>query len=278
MRRTSGRSVNRVVLIWGLIVALAGGVLAGVASGNKLKTRSATTTVPGDETGSVTADCDPGTKAVSGGFETEFDFAGGTVFAVVDSLRQGARSWTATAQNFFSGNPAPLTSFAYCRDEKVKSSSEDVDLEVGEDDTVVATCPSGTKALSGGFDGEFDDSVVLPQISRKLGKRKWEVTGIDYVEPDDLTAQVNCREGRALRTKQATATVDNDNTATAIAKCKRRQRVVSGGFAQDVPVKGGPFTYESRKAGKRRWRVSTWANFPTDITAYAYCEKKKKKT
>jgi hypothetical protein len=107
-----------------------------------------------------------------------------------------------------------------------------------------------------------------------VGKRKWETTGFNYIQPDTLTAQVNCHEGRGLKTRSVTETTSSELTEL-IAKCKKSQRVVSGGFASDSIVsKGGPFYQESRKQGKRKWVVSVVAVGSVEITAYAYCEKK----
>ncbi len=278
MSRVSIGSGNRhLALACGLIAVLGVGVFAVGASGKKLQTRSESTSVDPLDFDSVTADCDPGAKAVSGGFRTELDPDSGPIFLPFESQRTGARGWAFSATYIFGPDPATITSFAYCRDEKVKSSAESETFDVGESQTVVATCPPGTKVLSGGFEGDEEDDAV-PYVSRKLGKRQWEVTAVVYSDGASLTAQVNCREGRKLRKKEDTATIDDDRTATAVAKCKRSQRVVSGGFAQeDFPVEGGPFTYESVKDGKRKWRVSATSLGSSDITAYAYCEKKKKR-
>jgi hypothetical protein len=201
------------------------------------------------------------------------------VFIPVDSLRDGGRNWAASADNFLGGDEGSLTSYVYCRDQKVTSFAEST-TSAEETPTVIATCPAGMKAVSGGFDGDFGGPTIIPYVSRKLGKRQWEVTLLQE-DPGPLVSQVNCHEGKPLKTKQATETitaVDDDFTATAVASCSRKQRVVSGGFAQEeTPTIGGPFAYESRKQGKREWRVSSFSAIATDITAYAYCEKKKKK-
>jgi hypothetical protein len=269
---------RRAWLVGGLVAVLSLAVVAGAAGGKRLKTRSASTSVEAIEAGSVTAQCKRGTKAVSGGYEGEIDTDPGPIFIPAESRRDGGGGWTATAFNF-SVTEGILTGFAYCRDQDVKSFSESTTLAEGESDTVVATCPRGMNAISGGFDGEFElgGSTIAPNVSRKLGKRSWEVSARNPQEAGTLTSQVNCYEGKALRTKEAVETIDDDPTATAIAKCKRKQRVVSGGFAQDPLTESGPFAYESQKQGRRTWRVSVFASVPTEFTAYAYCEKKKKR-
>ena len=71
-----------------------------------------------------------------------------------------------------------------------------------------------------------------------------------------LTAQVNCREGEALKTRKKSLEVE-DEAFTVKAKCKRSQRVVSGGFSGPDLV-GGIYLVPtvSKKAGKRGWRLS----------------------
>jgi hypothetical protein len=66
------------------------------------------------------------------------------------SRAEGGRKWTSAAINI-APSPGEVTSFAYCRDQKVKRRSEDASLGLNETDTVTARCPKGTKVLSGGF-------------------------------------------------------------------------------------------------------------------------------
>jgi hypothetical protein len=115
---------------------------------------------------------------------------------------------------------------------------------------------------------------VLPHVSRMAGKKQWETAAINYGDPDTLTAQVNCHEGKGLKTKSVSETTSALSTEL-IAKCKKSQRVISGGFAtSDRVSKGGPFVQESRKQGKRKWVVTVFDAGSTEATAYAYCEKK----
>jgi hypothetical protein len=257
------------ILALSLVVGIASAAKQG---GKKLKTESATEQFDAmDDELSVTAACGQKGKAVSGGFAAE-----GSVVIPDLSERTARREWTAAANNF-GGDPGSLTSYAYCRKEKVKSASDTED--VGEDETETATvrCQRGMKALSGGFDAEFDeDATVLPHVSRMTGKREWETTAFNYGDTGELTAQVNCRDGKGLKKVGVTETT-SDLTTELVAKCERGYRVISGGFASETIIgKGGPFFQESRKQGKRKWVVSVLSIGGRQITAYAYCEKKKK--
>lgn len=255
------------ILVLSLVVGIASAAKQG---GKKLKTESATEQFDAmDEELSVTATCGQKGKAVSGGFAAE-----GSVVIPDLSQRTARREWTAAANNF-GGDPGSLTSYAYCRKEKVKSATDTEDIAEDETETATARCPRGMKALSGGFVAEFDDdSTVLPHVSRMSGKREWETTAHNYANTDDLTAQVNCRDGKGLKKVAVTETTSSVETEL-VAKCERGRRVISGGFASDAIIsKGGPFFQESRKQGKRKWVVSVFNIGSEQITAYAYCEKK----
>lgn len=76
-------------------------------------------------------------------------------------------------------------------------------------------------------------------------------------------------------TKSKTAIASGGAPTDAVARCKRGQRVVSGGFeTENFASEGGPFVYASRKQGRRGWLVRVFATEPEEFTAYAYCEKK----
>jgi hypothetical protein len=258
----------------------------GVATGAKLKTKAASTTVVSGDVGSATAQCEQGTKAISGGFEGEF----GTIDdppSVIPymSRRDGGRKWTSAGFNF--DDPGDITSFAYCRDQKVKTADGSTGMPAYADSaTATATCPKGTKAISGGFDNpdfgynEFVGPGIFPVASQKLGKRSWTVSGGNIGNDSGvLEASVNCSEGKGLKTAEDNNFLDEPGIHTATAQCKRHQRVISGGFEIGLPADGqGLSILTSKKVGKRGWTV-TAADFddPTTLTAFAYCQKKKKK-
>jgi hypothetical protein len=261
----------------------------GALAGKKLKTSSATTTVGTQENGSATAACKRGTKAVSGGFETEF-------FGIVpnfpfipaeSSRRSGPRDWTSSGFNNGSAE-GDLTAFAYCRPRRLKTNSETITIPVGQFDTATASCPTGTKVFSGGFQAEPIDlmgttPVLYVSESRRASKRTWEASAhSNGNEEGDLTAYVYCRSGRKLKARQATATISDMSPETSSAdfqaRCKRRERVVSGGFGS--PDDSGEFTprfLTSKKLGKRGWEVEAFLGSmggTIEVTAHAYCERK----
>jgi hypothetical protein len=279
-------SSRRRFAIWACVLgtaALAVGIVGTALAGKGLKTKSQTVEVDPFENGSATAKCAQGTKAVSGGFETEFNPVG-PVFLVAESRRTGGREWTSAALNG-TGVSGDLTSFAYCRDQKLKTKSATTEVDVGDLDSVTARCKQGEKAFSGGFAAdEYDLSapttpVIYPTESLKQGKREWTVAAYNGGSEDgDLTAYVHCRKGKGVKTKQADETLSSEFDSVE-ARCSRKQRVVSGGFDLGANwTTTASYGTESLKVGKRGWEAAAYGfGAPHDLIAYAYCEKKKKK-
>jgi hypothetical protein len=262
------------------VVALT--LTAAAAAGDRLKTRSASTTVTGEAgRGSAQPRCDRGTRAISGGFETNADVNLRQIYVNASELG-GRRRWTVGAHNF-SPNDALLTAFAYCRDERTKARSKTFQVEGAGDVTATASCGRGKQAISGGF-RDLSGADARPTIayeSRRASKRKWTVTASNTDgEPGRLQAHVYCRKGGdGLRAAERRETfpspgpVDGD----VIARCRRDERVLSGGFTSDtVPLPGKGQTVQitaSRKVGKRKWRVSVAAiGTAVTVTVHAYCE------
>ena len=271
--------------IWACVLGAATlAVGIGVATGAKLKTKSASETISPGEYDLVTAKCKRGTKAVSGGFDSELDLdaAATEAFIVHRSRAGGGRKWTSAGFNL-GGEPGELTSLAYCRDQKIKRRSEEETLGAGETETVTARCPSGTKVASGGFDNpDFvvngTTIAIFPSESKKVGKREWSVTATNLGDTaGELVAQVNCHERKGLKTAEEELSINSAGVHDVEARCGGRRRVVSGGFDFSLEPSEGAFIFASHKVGKREWQVEALdLDAPATLTAYAYCEKKKK--
>jgi hypothetical protein len=264
------------------VVALTAAAAASGVSDAGLKTESASETVTAaSDRASARPRCDGGTRAISGGFETNADVTARQVY-VIGSARSGRRGWTVSAHNF-SPDDAQLTAFAYCRDERTTARSKNVEVEGAGDGTAVAKCRRGKEAVAGGFDLPGADPAARPIIayeSRRVSKRKWTVTASNTDgESGELQAHVYCRKAEGLRASKRTETLTGPGLVDAdvIARCRPSERVVSGGFASDtVPLPGKGRLVDvtaSRKLGKRKWRVSVAAiGTGLTIAAYAYCE------
>jgi hypothetical protein len=270
-----------------LVLGLGGPFALG---GKKLKTKSATTTVAADENGSATATCKRGTKAVSGGFETEFSLppVNFPFIPAYVSRREGARAWTSSGFND-GDSDGDLTSFAYCRDQKLTAVTDTVAAPVGQFATAAATCPRRTRVISGGFAGSPIDLVGTTPVlyiseSRRATKRTWEASAHSNGNEDgELTAIAYCGKGKRLRARSASAMLGSDppavETAEILARCKRKERVVSGAFGStDASGEATPRVLTSMREGKRGWAVTAFVGsngMPAELTAYAYCERKR---
>jgi hypothetical protein len=273
------------------IVALALLTLAVVTgsavAGNRLKTKSATEAVGVDDNGSSHARCKRGTNAVSGGFETEFDsepIFTSPIIRVNESRGTGRRGWTTSGFNsgYADGD---LTTFVYCRDQKPTQVTNTVAAPVGEFVTATAKCPAGTKVISGGFEGSPIDPVGPTPVlyfseSRRATKRTWEASAYTTgTESGELTAIAYCDDAKKPKARDASVTLnDATRSADVIARCKRRERAISGGFGSpDFSNQDTAKVFASRRAGKRGWSVNSfYGDFgaPVEVTAYAYCERK----
>jgi hypothetical protein len=276
------------------VIALAA---SGATAGKGVKTASDSESIgPVPDTASPTAKCKRGTQAVSGGFasdDLDLTGPGTTVVLPHTSAREGKREWNTTGLNL-GDEGTTVTAYAYCRDENVKSRTASVTTEASpppEPVSVTAKCKKGTKIVSGGWRAELDPSppdFTYHAIadSHRVGKREWrvEATGLGNT-PGELVAQANCREGKSLKKRSAEHTFPTSGAldeAVVQAKCKRSERVVSGGFSfaepNDSVGHGVLYLTTSRKQGKRGWTVEAAgggaAGTDPTLTVFAYCEKK----
>jgi hypothetical protein len=288
-----GRPLLASLSVVAAAVTIAG--LAAVAAGG-LKTKSATTSIAAGDEGAATAKCKRGSEAVSGGFAIpDFDpnYIGGAIWTI-DSHREGKRGWTSSGHNYSGGGgPGHLDVFAYCDKSepglKVKSASVDVPATGLNTPIASATarCKKGSEAVSGGggsADEDFSDGgkEVLLVESRRVGKRKWTVTGANYgTLTGELVAFAYCDKSEpGLKTKSKTATLAGyPDIGGATAKCKKGNEAVSGGFSGDFdPTYSGAVIapVASKRAGKRKWSAIGENDGPAggDFVAYAYCQKK----
>jgi hypothetical protein len=129
--------------------------------------------------------CPRGTRVISGGFVTAFDGVPYQGNIIDTSRRIGSRKWVTVAGHTSNGPPEELTSIAYCGDSpRLSEASKTTRV----DDTTpvapaTATCPRGTRAVSGGFkskalpDTTFT-AAALPRASKLSGKRGWKAVGV----------------------------------------------------------------------------------------------------
>ena len=236
--------------------------------------------------GSATANCNKGTRAVSGGFDAPgfaADPPDGSYVEAFATLRSTRRRWTSTAGNFLSAaDRGTLLDFAYCSDKlprlRTKSSSSTT-VPNGGLESLTVRCPKGGEAVSGGFKAPgsgFNQVAVFE--SRRLGKRKWVVTGSGTSTSESrLKAFAYCAKHKlGLTEKVATTSSAQDSVILAQkARCKEGEVAVSGGFASTLDEDVYVQVFRSRRAGKRGWKAAA-GSYPsggtlTEWDVYAYC-------
>jgi hypothetical protein len=278
-------SARRVaVLGLGLGAMLATAVTAGgkpQADFGKLKTARSTVTVPGIqlESGSATAKCPKGSRAVSGGWTSDPLNADLQIF---ESLRVGKRKWQVTAtQPTNNAVDTELTALAYCDTSapRIKAVRASATVPAFGLETVEAKCPRGSKATAGGMLTETDfadNDFGIVVASQRTGKRAWSTTVGSQSGTPQMTAIAYCTRGVGkLGAKQGSEAIpDAFEVATAeTGKCKKKLKARAGGFEIEATEDDSEYLVaESRRAG-RRWVVSAHevsaANAP--LNAFAYC-------
>jgi hypothetical protein len=271
--------MRRSALLLAGLLLLAGGAVASA----KLKEKSTTFAIPADSTGEGAAKCKKGQEAVSGGFFDPINFFTGPFTLPLDLVRSGRREWSHRAHTF-SSDDEQATVYAYCDSNSPRLKAKSA--TVSSDETyisVTARCRRGQEAVSGGFANSATDEFVLPLVSKRIGKRKWEVAFSNLSAVlFDVTAYVYCDKSEPrLKERSETITVESPNIESVTARCKRKHRVVSGGFEAEFSESGFifPSVHTSRRDGKRGWEATGAVGMsePAEITAYAYCEPKEGK-
>ncbi len=263
-------------LVVGLVLTAGLSVAAlAPAKGIKISERSDdfTVTTPGEGQ----AECG-GKRAVAGGFFGEFEPMSTLVIPLI-SIREDGSAWRLRAGAIGSA-PGDATAYAYCAKKKkfpkLREGSEEETIGGGGGvESVTAECPGNRRAISGGF--ELPDQIILVTTSMRSGRGSWTVefssSGTAQAE-----ALVYCAKGVKLKQRSSETTLSPGEQDTEKARCKRNQRVVSGGFDTESGDATFAATTASRRAGKRSWEATAFADGGAQpLTVYAYCLKQPKK-
>ena len=257
--------------------AVAGGVLASAALG-ALTTHSHTVIIEPGEYQPATAECAPGERIVSGGFESpNFEFPDGSRISVSSSLKRVRHRWSSAGLNGSPTVAGNLISYAYCEDAGLRLRTRRAETTIGAVSGATAKCRPGEWLVSGGFtapDIAPDESIAMVR-SHKRGQG-WNVAGRVTSGPDmTLVAQAYCHpEAPRLRTVSLTRPVPVDTARSLKVACPRGLPLVAGGFVASEPP-DSMSVYRSKRAGRQRWRVS---GAPTSLTTgaltvEAYCRR-----
>jgi hypothetical protein len=254
--------------------------------GAKLLTATAEATAAGAFTlASATATCPKGTRVVSGGYTTSVPGLPGHWLNVYESQRVGADRWRVSGAQHFAGSDT-LTAYAYCQVFKGKlvarSAGAPLPATAGESVVAQAICPSGTKAISGGFSTEAGTATDTSLVSRSIAAfgNRWvaDATTLSGAAARTINAHAYCAD---TKVKNRTATVpvvapaNSAQTATT-PKCPKGKSARGGGFATSTPVGGlanAALVYETRRAGSL-WSTSAAASSGTTaitLQTGAYC-------
>jgi hypothetical protein len=165
------------------------------------------------------ATCPGGTEVVSGGYSLPEPSNPPTgVATVTASRRSGAAGWVATAINL-NLTPSTVTVHAYCRaNVKALTTIAETDLLPAAVSftepafgTVVATCPAGQRAVSGGVISVagFAGSGVI-ESRRTAAGDGWSTTaGNPQMGPTEITVLAYCTEAEVFTAPLATAVSSN---------------------------------------------------------------------
>jgi hypothetical protein len=238
---------------------------------------SVTKTAAANDQTVVQAKCPRGKAPVSGGYELDINnsFAANSA----EGIDLDRKRWSLTTNAF--GEPARVTSFAYCspRGRDVKFRSDRIELGTGESATLTATCNRGEKVLSGGY--AFVSSGLaagLIEGSFRADSRSWSIHGINAgTNQVLLLAFANCTAKRKvprLTAVRKSVRFNDEGTTTATANCGRHRYALSGGFR--IPGNSPELALLSRRVGSRGWRVKAGGLSGRDdnLTALTYCAHK----
>jgi hypothetical protein len=148
-----------------------------------------------------------------------------------------------------------------------------------EDSTAVATCPTGTVALGGGFSTPFDSATALAVFnSYRSGANSWTVDAVRFTGAGAATAFAYCRRAsRPISDVTATGTIpDGGQSGSASATCPAGSHLIGGGFQSSrAPAGTVAYARSNMSTASDTWSLvdvnGSGASGSRTITAHAYC-------
>lgn len=224
------------------------------------------------------AECSGKAEVVSGGFLTQV--GEGAVVLPTDSSLVTSNRWTLKAFNA-GASAGTATAYGYCAKPPILDVSKlgFTSIEANSLGGVEHDCRAdhGEFAIGGGFEVQSDlPAHVL--VSKLVAPGIWRAEAYNpNGESIGFSSETSCDERKAkLRTRRAQTIVSAGASESVIAKCKPKEKLISGGFQNILEAPGSDgFTHGSRRLGKRSWEVTSHAlTGSLTLTAYAYCAKK----
>jgi hypothetical protein len=148
-----------------------------------------------------------------------------------------------------------------------------------EDSTAVATCPTGTVVLGGGFSTPFDSATALAVFnSYRSGATSWTVDAVRFRGAATATAFAYCRRAaRPISDVTATGTIPNGGqSGGASATCPTGSHLIGGGFQSSrAPAATVAYSLTNMSTAPETWSLvdvnGSGASGSRTITAHAYC-------
>ena len=172
-----------------------------------------------------------------------------------------------------------VSAFAYCAGgiQKIHSPDSNGALGAGGSVSVEARCDRGDRLLGGGLfirlkgGAPYNYTGLNVTASQRVGKRGW------LVEAENGGARQyrvysfpSCaKKGPKLKLRSASETAGSAGELTVVARCRRKEKVYSGGFEASP----GARVLGSRRKNERTWEVRAFAAVPGQvINASANCK------
>jgi len=157
-------------------------------------------------------------------------------------------------------------------------------------------CPGGKYPIGGGMLATpgpgADGEGIYPHSYERLGaQRGFHISAVLFdptwasTTPRNITIQAVCARGQIPQnpTPHKTVFILPGQMKSAIARCPKGQRLITGGFQRtNFASDGGNYVTESRAVGTRAWKVTGSAYIGSgttgggELTAIAYCSKSKR--
>jgi hypothetical protein len=295
----SGRAAGVLATLAAISLALAAPALAQkpgapvkkkAAKPGKIRTGTATQATTNDgQLVSAIATCPGKTRALSGGFRTDYanDF-----LEVYESRRVTPNSWRVSVARD-SANPTGInlnvTAYVYCRSKLPKmpegSATRVVAAGAPAQGSATASCPGNNKAVSGGFAynppafGIATEDPAQHYESFRSSPNAWTATFENVVGGfgRQMTSYVYCRKGKQLSGKTATQIVPAGSGPVRVGSgsCTDKLAALAGGYRASPPTPSlnaaAPLVTSSVLAGKS-WEASAASILGAGtITVFGFC-------
>ena len=248
-----------------------GPVVTATATGNVVNTPGGVST--------ATATCPNGKQAVGGGYSTP-PLDGNNAIFVLSSIRSSQRGWTVSA--LVDEGAGSVTAFAYCRNKSKPisdvASTGTVPSGGGAQGAASATCPPGSRLVSGGFDithGPANSAFAVAVSSQTTTPGVWSVVAVNNTNGAHVfTTHAYCMTGIAAPKVVNASTSATGPALTPVSvssptcpkpkkrkgkKKKPAQLLTAGGFASQASPPIAIFS-------ESRINSNVWLNSGSNVT------------